>query len=84
MTITRADETYLINDTYKDYTVNGSIVFPVEGNKRINVSLSKDDKYISADINNDSIYIANGTVDIILMLEYLSINLNEINNFVKP
>ena len=84
MTITRADETYLINDTYKDYKVSGSIVFPVEGNKYINVSLNKDDKYVSANINNYSIYITNGTIDIVLMLEYLSINLNEITNFVKP
>ena len=84
MTITRADETYLINDTYKGYKVNGSIVFPLEGNKYISVSLNKDDKYVSANINNDSIYITNGTIDIVLMLEYLSINLNEIINFVKP
>ena len=84
MTITRADETYLINDTYKGYKVSGSIVFPVEGNKYINVSLNKDDKYVSANINNDSIYITNVTIDIVLMLEYLSINLNEITNFVKP
>ena len=46
--------------------------------------LIKDDKYVSANINNDSIYITNGTIDIVLMLEYLSINLNEIINFVKP
>ena len=84
MTITRADETYLISDTYKDYTVSGSIVYHTDGSKHISVSLGKDDKYISANIDNDSIYITNGTVDIILMLEYLSINLNEIINFVKP
>ena len=84
MTITRADETYLIKDTYKDYTVSGSIVYPTDDNKRISVSLNKDDKYVSANINNDSIYITNGTIDIVLMLEYLSINLNEIINFVKP
>ena len=84
MTITRADETYLINDTYKGYKVNGSIVFPVEGNKYISVSLSKDNKYVSASIDNNGVYISNGTIDTILMLEYLSINLNEINNFKKP
>ena len=84
MTITRADETYLIKDTYKDYTVNGTIVYHTDGSKNISVSLNKDDKYISASINDDSIYIANGTIDTILMLEYLSINLNEIINFVKP
>ena len=84
MTITRADETYLISDTYKDYKVDGSIVYHTDGSKHISVSLNKDDKYVSANINNDSIYIANGTIDNILMLEYLSINLNEIINFVKP
>ena len=84
MTITRADETYLISDTYKDCTVNGSIVYHTDGSKNISVSLSKDDKYISTNINDDSIYIANGTIDTILMLEYLSIKLNEIINFVKP
>lgn len=84
MTITKADETYLIKDTYKDYEVNGSIVYPIEGDKHISVSLSKDDKYVSANISSDSIYIANGTVDTLLMLEYLSINLNDIVNFVKP
>ena len=84
MTITRADETYLINDTYKDCAVSGNIVYHTDGSKNISVSLNKDDKYISASINDDnSIYITNGTVDIILMLEYLSINLNEIINFVK-
>ena len=40
MTIARADETYLIKDTYKDYTVSGSIVYPTDDNKRISVSLS--------------------------------------------
>ena len=84
MTITRADETYLISDTYKDYTVSGSIVYHRDGSKNISVSLSKDDKYVSANINDDSISITNGTIDTILMLEYLSINLNEINNFKKP
>ena len=84
MTITRADETYLISDTYKDCTVNGSIVYHTDGSKNISVSLSKDDKYVSVNINDDSIYITNGTIDTILMLEYLSINLNEIINFVKP
>lgn len=85
MTITRADETYLINDTYKDCAVSGSIVYHTDGSKNISVSLNKDDKYISASINDDnSIYIAKGTIDSILILEYLSINLNEIINFVKP
>ena len=84
MTIARADETYLIKDTYKDYTVSGSIVYPTDDNKRISVSLSKDNKYVSASIDNNGVYISNGTVDTILMLEYLSINLNEINNFKKP
>ena len=84
MTITRADETYLISDTYKDYTVSGSIVYHTDGSKHISVSLSKDNKYVSASIDNNGVYISNGTVDTILMLEYLSINLNEINNFKKP
>ena len=78
MTITRADETYLINDTYKDCAVSGNIVYHTDGSKNISVSLNKDDKYISASINDDSIYIAKGTIDSILILEYLSINLNVI------
>ena len=45
MTITRADETYLINDTYKDCAVSGNIVYHTDGSKNISVSLNKDDKY---------------------------------------
>lgn len=83
MTISRAEETYIISDTYQECQVSGTIIIHENGTKTYNFTMSKDDKMVQANVGNtrDGIFIQFGGLDYKIMLDYLKLNLDELFNF---